>query len=150
MSILLADCCQFHHQSVSTSHGQGLNLRQSKKCIPPFSEWTKRVVTSYSRFAVDCLQRHGVFSDPTQGQASPRAHSSPRESTLTRQGSNASYISSASLDLNLDSITSGMSLCYDAMSHNTRIVPWWQRLWHALYSWHCGTCSSIGCSAMEW
>lgn len=54
----------------------------------------------FSYLTVDCLQRYGMFSETPN---------SPRAGSLVRQGSNASYLSTTSADLNLDSISSGNS-----------------------------------------
>ena len=54
--------------------------------------------TLFTHITVDCLQRQGMFTEST---SSPRTHS------LVRQGSNASYLSNASVDGNLDSLASG-------------------------------------------
>ncbi|XP_067933017.1 protein retinal degeneration B-like [Watersipora subatra] len=82
----------------------------------------------------DCLKRYGMFSD---------GYGSPRAASLMRQGSNASYLSTASVDLNLESVSSVARkwwgnkrldyamYCPDALTHfPTNALP---HLFHASF-----------------
>lgn len=70
----------------------------------PTSAHCTRSFRDHSAVSVDCLQRHGMFCE------SPP---SPQNAYLVRQGSNASYLSTTSADMNMDSVASGTAALID-------------------------------------